>query len=258
MELLMEIFINNKTRSMKYLFYCVLFLLITNAHGQTGGSTGTRVRQINVYSNENFMLGGLCPIGNSKGDAEFDGNGPHIKCSVRIRIGRDSASLLADIYFWAQETKSDWSTTEGKWTRKIYTAPRGTKILKIISDNYSFTELVSCKSKNDIFRLDGDTLVSVIRFMRGMPDRNVLSKHGATRIVAPPIDNIMLANTINFYPTDGNNTCIRVPAKNGLLVKFFHVVGDTGGADISGDDNCHDDTRIVNLEFFPIRLEVRN
>ncbi|HMO34047.1 MAG TPA: hypothetical protein PKE07_13720 [Lacibacter sp.] len=243
---------------MKYSIFCLLFIWVMNAYSQTGALTGTRVRQINVSPNENFILGGLCPIGNSKGDAEFDGNGPHIKCDVRIRIGRDSASLLADIYFWAQETKSDWSTTEGRWSRKIYTAPRGTKILKIVGDSYSFTELVCCKSKNDLFRIDRDTGVAVVRFMKGMPDRDVLSKHGATRLTAPPINNFMLLNTIQFYATTGNNTCIRVPAKNGLLVKYFHFVGDTGGSDISNDDNCNDDTRIVNLEFFPIRLEVRN
>jgi hypothetical protein len=50
---------------------------------------------------------------------------------------------------------------------------------------------------------------------------------------------------------------MQVPSRKGLLVKYFHFVGDTGGSDISKDDNCSDDTRIVNIEFFPIRLEVK-
>jgi hypothetical protein len=56
----------------------------------------------------------------------------------------------------------------------------------------------------------------------------------------------------------GGNTSIRVPAKQGRLVKFFHFVGDTGGSDVSDDENCNDDARIVKIEFFPIRLELQN
>ena len=53
---------------------------------------------------------------------------------------------------------------------------------------------------------------------------------------------------------DKGNTVVQVPPVAGTLVKFFHIVGDTGGPDISNDDNGNDDTRIVKIEFFPAKL----
>jgi hypothetical protein len=41
------------------------------------------------------------------------------------------------------------------------------------------------------------------------------------------------------------------------LVKLFAIVGDTGGLDISDDDNPKNDTRIVAIEFNPVRIELQ-
>lgn len=57
----------------------------------------------------------LCPSTLLRGDRKFDGHGPKIKCEVKLRASNDGTSLWADIYFWAQETVHDWSTTEGRW-----------------------------------------------------------------------------------------------------------------------------------------------
>lgn len=241
---------------MKYFIFSFFLLTAFSCVGQNNNSGGYVTRQLSVLPNENFIFDGLCPVGLLKGDEEFDGNGPRIKCEVRLRIIKDSTALEADIYFWAQETKSDWSTTEGRWNKKIYTAPHGTRITKILSDNYSATELICQKNKESIFIKGEDSTVSITRFMGGtLMDDAVMIKHFIR--LRPRIDNRMLSNLVRFYTTTNNNTAIQVPAKKGTLVKFFHFVGDTGGKDISNDDNCNDDTRIVNIEFFPIQLEVK-
>jgi hypothetical protein len=85
----------------------------------------------------------LAPSKLLKGDREFDGHGPAVKSNVRLRIGDGGQSLYADIYLHAKETKSDWSETEGKWTRKVWQAPKGKRITKIISDNFSETRFIS-------------------------------------------------------------------------------------------------------------------
>lgn len=55
---------------------------------------------------------------------------------------------------------------------------------------------------------------------------------------------------------DNGNTVVQEPAVEGVLVKFFHIVGDTGGPDISDDDNCNDNTRIAKIEFFPAKIKL--
>jgi len=46
-----------------------------------------------------------------------------------------------------------------------------------------------------------------------------------------------------------------VPFKDDGLVRRWHIVGDTGGDDISDDDNCHDDTQVaVQLNTMKLRL----
>jgi hypothetical protein len=41
-------------------------------------------------------------------------------------------------------------------------------------------------------------------------------------------------------------------------VAVFAIVGDTGGPDISTDDNPKDDTRIERIEFARVRLNMTN
>lgn len=197
----------------------------------------------------------LCPGRLLKGDREFDGNGPWIKSDVKIFIVRDSTEIWANIYFWAQETKGDMSTVEGIWRKKIYEAPYGMRIKKIHSDNYSLTELKCVPEKADIFKRDRDSIISMMYFYGGsFVSRPVLEAHAMTD---NPIFTRRMAELIQFSSSGGNKS-IRVPAKQGRLVRFFHFVGDTGGLDITDDDNCNDDTRIVKIEFFPIRLELVN
>jgi hypothetical protein len=49
----------------------------------------------------------------------------------------------------------------------------------------------------------------------------------------------------------GNTVNITTPMN---FIRQMAIVGDTGGNDISTDNDCTDDTRIENIQFFPIRI----
>jgi hypothetical protein len=196
----------------------------------------------------------LCPKNLMRGDREFNGNGPKVKCEVKIRISSDGSSLLADFYLWAQETVHDWSTTEGRWTKKIYDAPLGLRINKILSPTASRTQFISPAAGFQFLFPGADAQSAMKTFFEGTIIENaVLAAHGLPG--AGTVSKGGIAKLIEV--TSSGNTIVKVPATQGTLVKFFHIVGDTGGDDISNDDNCNDDTRIVKIEFFPVKLEFR-
>ena len=49
----------------------------------------------------------------------------------------------------------------------------------------------------------------------------------------------------------GNN----VPFKDDGLVARWNIVGDTGGTDISTDNNCNDDTQVA-VQLNPVQLKL--
>lgn len=195
----------------------------------------------------------LCPRALLRGDREFDGHGPKIKCEVTLRPGNDGSSLWADIYFWAQETVHDWSTTEGRWSKKVYDAPYGQKITKIKSATASRTQFISPAAGFQFLFPGDDVKTAMSKFFDGAKIMDaVLALHGMPNPAAVTQQDI--ARLVSTYKT--GNTVVKVPATDGELVKFFHIVGDTGGPDISSDNNCNDDTRIVKIEFFPVQVEM--
>ncbi len=196
----------------------------------------------------------LCPKDLKRGDREFDGNGPRIKCEVSLSIGDGGRALYADIYFWAQETKHDWSTTEGRWRKKVYDAPYGKTITSINSDKASRTQFVSPAGGFQFLVPGADVAKTVNDFLDGAG--GAISSAVLASFGIPPGDFQAVARLVTGAINSGN-TVVRVPAIEGTLVKFFHIVGDTGGADISDDDNCNDDTRIVKLEFNPVSVTLR-
>ncbi len=196
----------------------------------------------------------LCPKDLKRGDREFDGNGPRIKCEVSLSIGDGGRALYADIYFWAQETKHDWSTTEGRWRKKVYDAPYGKTITSINSDKASRTQFVSPAGGFQFLVPGADVAKTVNDFLDGAG--GAISSAVLASFGIPPGDFQAVARLVTGAINSGN-TVVRVPAIEGTLVKFFHIVGDTGGADISDDDNCNDDTRIVKLEFNPVNVTLR-
>jgi len=194
----------------------------------------------------------LCPEKLLRGDREFGGNGPKIKCEAKLKINRDSTALEVEFYLWAQETVQDWSTTEGKWIRKIYDAPYGKKINKIISDKASRTQFISPKAGFQIIAPGADVAQALYGFLDHTDIKSAVLKEFGVK----PGDKSALSNLVKHYVDKGNQV-VKVPPVEGTLVKFFYIVGDTGGDDISTDSNCNDDTRIHKIEFFPIRIELR-
>lgn len=79
-----------------------------------------------------------------RGDNEFDGNGPHITCSVSVKLSADKKKLLAEMYMIAKETQSNWSTAEKRETITLYTVSDGWIIEKINSNpqtsSYTYTD----------------------------------------------------------------------------------------------------------------------
>lgn len=63
----------------------------------------------------------------------------------------------------------------------------------------------------------------------------------------------VLAKTA-YLNGQGNHIHLRAPAAG--PVRLFSIVGDTGGPDISTDDDPKDDTRIVGIKFKPIKIRV--
>jgi hypothetical protein len=196
----------------------------------------------------------LCPKDVLRGDREFDGHGPRIKCEVSVSIEDDGKALYAYIYFWAQETQHDWSTTERRWRKKVYDAPFGKTITAIHSDRASRTQFISPRGGSDIGFPIGDVSAALNSFLDGVGgsiSAAVLASFGI-----PPGETIAFAKLISGY-TNYGDTVVKIPPVEGALVRFFHIVGDTGSADISDDDNCNADTRIVKLEFNPVSVTLR-
>jgi hypothetical protein len=194
----------------------------------------------------------LCPSTLLRGDREFNGNGPKVKCEVKIRISSDSTAIMADFYLWAQETKHDWSTAEGRWTKKIYDAPYGVKISKILSATASRTQFISPRAGAQILVPGADVAQAMYTFFDNTDVKSAVLKAFGYE----PEDKSILSKIVKVG-IDHGNTIVQVPPVDGTLVKFFHIVGDTGGEDISNDDNCNDDTRIMKIEFFPLKLEFK-
>ncbi|HMU46752.1 MAG TPA: hypothetical protein PKC72_10315 [Chitinophagaceae bacterium] len=156
-------------------------------------------------------IGPYCPKKLLGGDREFGGHGPEIWAWTKLRIVSEKY-IYADVYLHARETVSDWSETEGTWSKLLYTAPDGYKIKEILSGTYSEVHYVS------------------------KPGVSAFSPRGLAQAL-------------------GGAKGTDVPFKDDGLVSRWNIVGDTGGDDISTDDNCNDDTQVaVQLNTMKIKL----
>ena len=157
-------------------------------------------------------VGPYCPKKLLGGDREFGGHGPEIWSWIKLKIV-GGKYIDAEVYMHARETTSDWSETEGTWTKRIYTAPVGYNIVSIESGKYSEVHYVS------------------------KPGVNAFSPAGLSQAL-------------------GNGARgADVPFKDDGLVSRWNIVGDTGGDDISDDDNPHDDTQVaVQLNVMRVKL----
>ena len=80
----------------------------------------------------------------TRGDREFDGNGPNVWCTTSMTRITSNTQLRISIYMKAEETKSDWTTAEGKFNSPVYTAPSGKDVKQILTvptiDNFFYTD----------------------------------------------------------------------------------------------------------------------
>ncbi|HEX2629533.1 MAG TPA: S8 family serine peptidase [Chitinophagaceae bacterium] len=53
-----------------------------------------------------------------------------------------------------------------------------------------------------------------------------------------------------------NDGVVEFPATDGRVIRQIGVIADTGGGDISNDEDCHCDTQIRSIEFNPISINV--
>jgi hypothetical protein len=65
--------------------------------------------------------------------------------------------------------------------------------------------------------------------------------------ISRPGDNINTKSGGNNYDDTNSN-----------LISYIKIIGDTGGPDISDDNNCSDDTRIESIHFQPIKVRFVN
>ena len=88
----------------------------------------------------------LCPNRHTRGDREFNGNGPRINITTTLSIQNNQSEIWVNIDYKAEETEKDWSTVVGNWDYKVYTAPSGKKIKDIIQDKTTLFEHMSGRS----------------------------------------------------------------------------------------------------------------
>ena len=157
-------------------------------------------------------IGPYCPKKLLGGDREFGGHGPEIWAWVRLKIV-NKKTIYADVYMHARETVSDWSETEGNWTKLMYTAPQGSEIASIESGQYSEVHYTS------------------------KPGVNAFSPAGLLQAI-------------------GGAQGADVPFKDDGLVARWNIVGDTGGDDISDDDNPKDDTQVA-IQLNPVKIKLK-
>lgn len=102
----------------------------------------------------------------TRGDEEFNGNGPAVLCRVRLSIiGTENNLLQSQIYMKAEETRSDWTTAEGTDTHVIYTAPAGKKIKEIACLTFDQFEYVDDNIAMDWFARGSGGPVKQYEFM---------------------------------------------------------------------------------------------
>lgn len=166
-----------------------------------------RDNEVHVYLDDINEI--LCPNTVTRGDREFNGNGPRIQTNVTLQI-RNNREIWAIINFTATETAPDFSTTNAIFERRIFTSPNNRRIAQIITPTTTNIDFVSLRGGMQVIGAVGDSS-----------------------------NTVTITEPMNF-------------------IRSMNIVGDTGGDDISNDNDCNDDTRIENIRFFPIKVRFAN
>lgn len=160
----------------------------------------------------------LCPSSLVGGDPEFGGNGPKVFGYVNLSISEDKKQIIAKIKFNARETNKDFLTGRSE-----------------VQGYWESTVYIAPNGK--LISGFTDAFNTITKFEKVLKGGGGNELFGGGRDGAPHI----------LTRGDGLN--------NKGHVMRFEVVGDTGGWDISTDDNCTNDTRILKISFKPLDLE---
>jgi hypothetical protein len=208
----------------------------------------------------NDIMTPLVPTELLGGDREFGGNGPNIHSRVKLKISGDRRSIIAEVYFHAKETKSDWSETRGTWNRTVFTAPAGKKIDRIVGSTMSEVRFMSQAGGFQILG-PGEDFVKFVQQLAQLvnqlldAERTLANRTGDTPEVRDARNVIRMLETGAASLTFDGNHVHPVNPKVAGPVHLFAIVGDTGGDDISKDTNPKDDTRIQAIKFNKIRIQ---
>lgn len=224
----------------------------TTSEAQAATTTTVKLRDIDEQ---------LVPSKLVRGDREFGGNGPRIRSSVTLSVTADKKKILATVDFHAVETKSDWSETRGQWTRTVYVAPGGKKIESIVDGSTSTVQYVS-KPAGFQLLAPAEDWAKVLQGLAKVNEALMLFHAPLSPSPASTSANLQmktlaeraLKNT-SYLMGQGNRVDIRVPTSG--PVRLFAMVGDTGGPDISTDDDPKDDTRLCAVKFKPIKIRLK-
>jgi Membrane dipeptidase (Peptidase family M19) len=74
------------------------------------------------------VQGVLCPTTLVSGDREFGGHGPAIVCNARLAITTDKQGIELLLDYSAKETDNGDTHVTGRWSKRVYNAPGGSKI----------------------------------------------------------------------------------------------------------------------------------
>jgi hypothetical protein len=202
----------------------------------------------------------LVPSKLVRGDREFGGNGPHVRCEVTLSVTADQRAILAAVSFRAMETKADWSETAGSWSREVYRAPAGRRIEGIADGSSSVVQFVS---KPGGFQLLGraEDFSQVLQGLQKVHEALLVfagpgappAHTTAQRAMKQLSDKVILGTA--YLAGQGNHVHLRAPSSG--PVQLVGIVGDTAGPDISADDDPKDDTRVVGVKFKPIKIRLK-
>ena len=223
---------------------------LSDAHAGKGSTAEIHLTDITTPLVPNKLIAG---------DREFGGNGPNIVCRVQLKLTGDRQRIVAVVDFQARETKSDWSETRGNWTVNVFTAPAGKKIDHIIGPTTSEVRFISKQAGFQILG-PGEDFVKFIHEVVKFSNRVLDAERLLTNL---PVDTpevraarelLKLAESASAGLHFEGNYVHTVHPKVDGPVNLFSIVGDTGGPDISTDNDPKDDTRIQAIHFSPIRV----
>ena len=81
-----------------------------------------------------------------QGDKEFSGNGPDVKVSVKYFV--ENGALQAQVYMFARETKSNWTTARGLSPKVVVFRPqRGYRVVRIAEARTYYKNIVNYRMR---------------------------------------------------------------------------------------------------------------